>query len=389
MRANPVVAVIGMCFVLSLALTLAACGGGSGNSSGGGHQPQPAEFLYAANLRGTIETYSVDMNDGTLAEIGSATGSDGIGVAANPAGTFLYAAEPSTNAIDGYSIGATGALSSITGSPFATDGAAGDGVAGIAVDPSGRLLYATTGTASGGTGTGLLAVFSIDSTTGALSPITGSPFAAGISPEQITVAPSGQFLYVTDSESNILAFSIAAGTPTPISASSSPDGAQALAVTPSSAYIYSVNIDNLISAYSVDSATGSPSQVPGSPFPYSAGTGNYAGAVVVHPTGTFLYVCNIFGSPDTISGFAIDSASGALSPVPGSPFGTNQSPAFLNYANLVIEPSGKFLYASCGSSSCGIVAFNIDATTGALTPVTGSPFNALNYVGNMAIVRVQ
>jgi 6-phosphogluconolactonase (cycloisomerase 2 family) len=303
----------------------------------------------------------------------------------NPAGTFLYAADLSTNAIDGLSISSTGALSTISGSPFSAPG--DGGILGVAVDPSGKFLYATTDTASGGSGTGLVVVFSIDSTTGALSPVAGSPFPAGVSPTELVVAPSGQFLYVSDSASGILAFSVASGTLTPIAGSPFPSGSRGLAVTPGAAYLYAIDVDNVVSAFSIDSATGALTQVSGSPFLDSAGSGNFTGVVIVDPTGSFLYTYNTFGAPNTISGFAVDSSTGALSPVAGSPFSTGETT--FSAANLEIEPSGKFIYASCADGNCGILEFSIDATTGALTPATGAPFDLEFYVGGLAAVSLQ
>jgi 6-phosphogluconolactonase len=386
-RSTPVVAIVRLWFALMLAFTFTACGGENGSSGGGTHPPQPAEFLFAADAGGAIETLDVDMNSGKLAGDATSTGSNGITIATNTSGTFLYAAAPSTNAIEGFSIDTTGALSTIAGSPFPAPGAGG--IAGVAIDPAGTFLYATTDTAPSGTGTGLLAVFSIDSTSGALSQITGSPYPAGISPQQIVVAPSGQFLYICDSERGTLAFSLTSGVPRPISGSPFPGGSQGLAFVHNGSYIYGVDIDNLVTAYSVDGATGLLAAVPGSPFLDPAGTGSLAGAIVIDPSGSFLYTYNIFGLPNTISGFAINSSTGALSSVPGSPFDASDYTAFLSFANVVIDPSGEFLYASCADSNCGILAFKIDATTGTLTSVTGSPFNSVILVGRMATVRLQ
>jgi 6-phosphogluconolactonase (cycloisomerase 2 family) len=386
MHSHPVVPIVWLCLLLPLAFTLAACGGGSGGSSGGGtHPPQPAELLYAAGLGGAIETFDIDMSSGSLAGNASSTGSNGLSIAVNAANTFLYAADPSTNAVDGFSISSAGVLSTMAGSPFPAPGAGL--IMGVAVDPAGKFLYATTETASGGTGIGLLAVFSIDNTTGALSPTTGSPFSAGITPAEVVVAPSGQFLYISDSGSGILAFSLAAGAPTLISGSPFPGGTQGVSMTPSGAYLYAISIDNEVWAYSIDSTTGSLAQLSNSPFVDPAGTGDFTGAIVVDPTGSFLYTYNTFGFPNTISGFAIDKSTGTLSVMPSSPLGTGQ-PTFFG-ASLAIEPSGKFLYASCADSNCGILAFDIDTTTGALTPVTGSPFDAVNFIGGMATVRAQ
>jgi len=82
----------------------------------------------------------------------------------------------------------------------------------------------------------------------------------------------------------------------------------------------------------------------------------------------FAYVAN-FGS-NNISAYAIDATSGALKPVKGSPFAAGTSPI-----GLVIDPKGKFAYVP-NHGSGNVSAYAIDATSGALTPVTGSPFAA-------------
>lgn len=44
----------------------------------------------------------------------------------------------------------------------------------------------------------------INPTTGLLTAMTGSPFAAGMQPVNVTVGPSGRFVYVTNSGDNTL-----------------------------------------------------------------------------------------------------------------------------------------------------------------------------------------
>jgi Lactonase, 7-bladed beta-propeller len=60
--------------------------------------------------------------------------------------------------------------------------------------------------------------YAIDPTTGALTPIKGSPFAAGILPTSVAVDPTGKFAYVANSNSNtVSAYSIGAdGSLTPV-----------------------------------------------------------------------------------------------------------------------------------------------------------------------------
>jgi DNA-binding beta-propeller fold protein YncE len=61
--------------------------------------------------------------------------------------------------------------------------------------------------------------------------------------------------------------------------------------------------------------------VAGSPF--AAGT--QPSSIAVDPTGMFTYVVN--SGSDTVSVFAIDATSGALTPIGGSPFATGTQPA--------------------------------------------------------------
>ena len=44
------------------------------------------------------------------------------------------------------------------------------------------------------------------------------------------------------------------------------------------------------------------------------------------------------------------------------------------FGQLSVDPSGQYLYAMLPNSS-QVAGFRIDATTGGLTPLTGSPFN--------------
>jgi 6-phosphogluconolactonase len=69
----------------------------------------------------------------------------------------------------------------------------------VTVDPTGRFVYVACGSS--------VSEYSIDPTTGGLSPIPGSPFQAGNTPYSVTVAPSGKFAYVANgSGSDILAY---------------------------------------------------------------------------------------------------------------------------------------------------------------------------------------
>jgi hypothetical protein len=122
------------------------------------------------------------------------------------------------------------------------------------------------------------------------------------------------------------------------------------------------NISNNVSAYTINSATGALSPVSGSPFP----TGSAPVSVVIDPSGKFAYVANNISN--SVSAYTINMASGALSPVSGSPFPTGSAPI-----SVVVDPSGKFAYVANNNSN-SVSAYTINSTTGALSPVSGSQF---------------
>ncbi len=64
-------------------------------------------------------------------------------------------------------------------------------------------------------------------------------------------------------------------------------------------------------------------------------------SVAIDPAGTYLYVANQFGSSSTISGYAIDATSGVLTPIKGSPF-----PGGFNSNAIAIDPTGRFVYVT-------------------------------------------
>src|SRR6202035_3107517 len=188
--------------------------------------------------------------------------------------------------IVGYSISAIdGTLTPISGSPFFTNLLTSASIQGLATTPNGQFLY-------GADANGFIYAFSINSTTGAPASISGSPFASGPN-YQLVVDPSGKFLYASDDNDptdGILAFTIDASgvlsplpdspfaIPGPTGGTSEPYG-----IVDTGSFVYAALL-NQVAAFSVDSATGALTSVPGSPFP----AGN--GASVFASVNNFLYV---------------------------------------------------------------------------------------------------
>lgn len=75
------------------------------------------------------------------------------------------------------------------------------------------------------------------------------------------------------------------------------------------------------------------------------------------------------GGAGTIAVFSINSSTGVLTEVAGSPYQVNPNPAPAAVLfSFVLDPLGQFLYAQGGNASTfGIVEFSINSGTGGLT----------------------
>jgi 6-phosphogluconolactonase len=257
-------------------------------------------------------------------------------------------------------------------------------------------------------GTGSVSAFTIDTSTGALSAVAGSPFAAGANPNDVEVHPSGRFLYAGNSVSgSVSGYTISAttGALTPMAASPffSPFGVRSLAMHPTGKFLYATSAGANLSGYAIDATTGTLTSLT---LPSSSSTNGIA-CITLHPSGAFAYVTNgSFNGTNDITTYSINTASGALAAAgPALPAGTdpkcatvhpggkflyvpNADPSVLIFAidtstgllssagslaatapmAAAIEPTGKFLYLAGGSNTVNV--YTVDGTTGALTAGT-------------------
>lgn len=310
-----------------------------------------AEFLYGSpgdSLLNTFLTAEIDLGTGGFSSVSVTTvpflNSHGI-VAVNA--RFLYISWSSD--IYGYSINpSTGALTSLTGSPFPMP--SGRSPQGLAATTDGKFLYGAD--AAGG-----IDAFQVDNATGKLSLVPSSPFGSGAN-YQVAVDPSGSSLYATDyADDKVLGFTIAStGALAPVQSSPFALPGQGvgkpLGIVDTGGFLYvSLSGSNQIAGFSIDSQTGLLTAIPGSPF--AAGD---LPAVLVR-SGSFLYAAN--ENDGNISGYRIDSTSGALTQISGSPFLSGKSAQ-----DIAIDSSGKYLFVS---ESIGIIGCDIDASSGTLT----------------------
>ena len=335
------------------------------------------KFIYVAestgaNTPGTIVAVSVNATTGAVNPItGSpfATGDNPSSATVDPKGTLPYVTNKGSNEVWTYMIAGNGTLTALYKARTQ------QGPESVALDGgSASVVYTPKFAYAANNGSNNVSAYTINPSTGFLTPITGSPFNAGTGPVSVTTDPVGKFAYVANSGSNdISAYTINAssGILTPVSSSPFAAGTApvSIAVDPSGRFAYVANRDDqTISAYTINASTGFLTAIVGSPF--STGTKTHPFSLTVDPSGQFLYVANDaagFGLDGSIFAYTIDAVTGALTPITGSPFTTPGSEPFA----VTVDPSGKFAYMADGSGQT-VWAFDISAATGALTLI-GSP----------------
>ncbi len=363
---------------------LAACGGtggksGSGNNGGTSTAAQAApEFLYVSDTIGQLFGFSVDGNSGALTTIRNGRPMDVVGVgatgvvriAADPNGTDLYysraqlAGGANLGVLFSMGAGELGTWPDMNQSVTMPPGK-------VAVDPLGKNLYLIPDPSARSRE---ILSFSITSGTPhsphlvALStPTTAVP---GV-PQDITVDPSGHYVYVTfggAAGAQVAGYSrdqtTGALTNLPNSPFANTGGSdsQGIRITPSGSFAVIANAaTNNVSVMSLDATTGTLTNVAGSPF--AAGASPLA--VAVDPSSKFVFAAN--EGDNTLSTYSI-GAGGTLSAVAGSPYTVGSKPQ-----SVTVDPSGQFVYVATADGN--VWGFALNTTTGSLTAVTGSPFH--------------
>jgi 6-phosphogluconolactonase (cycloisomerase 2 family) len=326
-------------------------GGGSGPGGGGGSNATPTAFVYAVDqtggtsgtgANGTIDGYDLSTSAGSFRSLSGYTAPQ---ISPDEAGEamvvvnkqFVYAVFELQGEIAGWSINSTsGALTTLAGFPMT--GLTLNlplGVTGqyqMTTDPGGKYLFISS---SGGND---IFVYAINSTTGALTAVLGSPFStlpAGFEPGNITTDGLGRFLYVT---------------------------------------VASTHGGTEFFGYSIGS-NGALTLIAGSPFAANVWElqGDASGRYLVGTSGNSL---NGTGSDDDhLYVFSINQSTGAASLV--NTVATTYSPWTI--AMQPASSNGEFVYSfslnDSGTGYNGIEGYELNTSTGALTKVTGSPFS--------------
>lgn len=283
-------------------------------------------FAFTINSDGSI--------NGVSTSAVAKTGSMPTGMAIDPAGKFLFVANEGSSNISVYSISGT-SLTEVPGSPFTTivpGTTQATFPTSVAVSATGNYLYVSNNF------TGTVSAYSISSA-GALTPLGPSPYTVGLAPSGLKIVPGGGFLYVANTGSNsVSAFAICDKVVTSCATPTSPDGTLTpVTGSPFSAGLGPVAIDadpnfyflyvldkqsSQISEYSYSPGSGTLSPL-GTPAvstgltPFSlvvitGATGSNIGFTNTNPT-DFVFVAN--NGASTITEFSLNTTTGVLSPV--------------------------------------------------------------------------
>jgi len=335
---------------------------------------------------GSVLRLHIDGLTGSVGVEGSTPGYVGVsplGIALAPSKKFLYVANQLSDNISTLSIASDGSLSQVT-----TTVTGGNGPFAAIVDPSGQYLLVTNSGQSNN-----VSVFSIDSSSGALTAVPGSPFFANDNPSDIMMPAAGNLAYVSNpSVGMVTAFTFDASTGALAQVPGSPyfsgSGASALTTDNSGQFLYVANTSALnpgsnvignISAFSIQSNGQLQSlRALGSPFAPSIGSG--PSTLVAVPNSQILYATTP-GSSFSIWCFQINSLNGQLTVVSGSPFSQTAGGQF-----ALIDTNGSYFFIGSEESN-DIAAYSYDPNTGQPTAVLNSPFSTSGQrPGKMVIV---
>jgi 6-phosphogluconolactonase len=184
----------------------------------------------------------------------------------------------------------------------------------------------------------------------------------------INLDPANRFAFVADlglDKVLVYKFDAAKGSLTannpPAAAVAPGAGPRHFAIHPSGKFAYVINeIANTVTAFAYDASRGALQEIQSiTTLPEGYKATSHTAEVVVHPSGKFLYGSN--RGHDSLAIFAIDPASGKLTAGGHQPTG-GKTPR-----NFAIDPSGKWVLAE-NQESGTIVVLKVDPQTGGLTP---------------------
>jgi len=325
-------------------------GGGGGGVGGGGSNATPAAFVYAvdqnggstSSTSGTIDGFDLSTSAVTFKALGGYTAPTIPGVDPGVAmivvnKKYVYAFFELTEQVFGWSIDpSSGNLKTLAGFPLTLQlnlPIVTFNQYNVTTDPGGNFMFISD------SGANSILVYAIDSSTGALTAVPGSPFATPFEPGNVTTDGLGRFLYVC---------------------------------------LDADHVGTEFFGYTIG-ANGALTLMPSSPFAANVWQlqGDASGRYLIGTSGNTKSLTTI--DDNHLYVFAIQQSgatAGAVAPAAGSPVSTQFSP--FTIAMQPATSNGEFVYSfSINDTNTGfnsIEGYQLNTNTGALAAITGSPF---------------
>jgi 6-phosphogluconolactonase (cycloisomerase 2 family) len=286
-------------------------------------------------------------------------------------GKFVYTGGNSGTVFAGFSVNSgTGVLTPLPGSPFESGG---DNPLGYATDSSGRLFSVMAGAAQ---------VRAFTTASGVPTGVSGNPFASGLTEGIHGVLHPGGFYLVADRLGNRVGSYQIAGTgasTTLTAVSGSPFAAggtltNALAVTPDGAFLLAANgLSRNLTVFHVDASSGALKSIGVQDANTLGASGNISGlAFATGEAGFFYTLQQVNGGSNQIHGFRIDPSTGALIMIAGFPVASGGTGGGAGgYSEMIAYRNGRLYVINDGGDT--VTALKVNRTTGALTALPFSP----------------
>jgi 6-phosphogluconolactonase len=326
-------------------------------------------------------------------------------VAQGPTASFAFIANSGSGNVSAFAVGSNGVLSSVPGSPFS----AGLGAEFMALDSVHKFLYVSNQNSDN------LSGFSVNTSTGSLTPVPGSPFTTDASPHGVVVGgklclcwqpeqwddfrfqyrqrqrhahpgsrislywsyepvwagyQSCRNVFVRERHQCQYRLSIdpKTGALTAVPGAASPTGQTPIGILadPNSKFLYvGDHMQDTISGYSIGPESGALTRISGPAVASTGCPGCHMNTrplrLIVHPMSNFAYASNV--AANTLSVFGLNN--GILSPI-SAPVPTGQHPF-----GVALDPGGSFLYV-VNKVDNTISAFSVDPRMGTLSPLPGN-----------------
>ena len=179
--------------------------------------------------------------------------------------------------------------------------------------------------------------------------------------------PNGNQIYGYAVNETTGALTLLSGFPIPIGGNGANiTNSEQLTIDQANQRLYALNRNSgTVSAYSINATTGALTSLPFSPI--NLGTGNWA-TLAVHPSGSPLVIARGNGTQLLSYQITATTATAAV----GSPYNTGTAQG----VSLSFSQDGNYVYTGGNPNTTTIAGFSVNATTGVLTALTGSPFEA-------------